>query len=200
MSLRISFSAGVLGLAALALTGCQTVPVPPAPAMAWSVRRPELQSLTRFHLTGRVAVAVAQRGFNANIRWVQNGTRTRMTLSGPLGADAAQVTADGASLSVITPRGRHLGTAAARDILERQLGFEPPLSSLRYWILGVPDPGAPAQVALDAEQRLARLRQDGWSIEYQGYTPVGADWLPRLLTVQRAGVRLRMVVDEWHLQ
>jgi outer membrane lipoprotein LolB len=200
MSRRISLPAALLGLAALALTACQTVSVPPAPPMAWSVRRPELQSLGTFHLTGRVAVAVEQRGFDANIRWAQNGTRTRMILSGPLGADAAQVTADGASLSVITPHGRHLGNAAAREVLVRQLGFEPPLQSLRYWVLGVPDPGTPASVVLDAEQRPTRLRQGGWSIEYHSYMPVGADWLPRLLTVRRAGVRLRMVVDAWRLQ
>ena len=200
MSRRIPLPAALLGLAVLALTACQTVRVPPAPAMAWSVQRPELQSLSAFRLTGRVAVAVEQHGFNANLRWTQNGTRTRMILSGPLGADAAQVTSDGTRLRVITPHGRHLGEAAAQDLLERQLGYEPPLRSLRYWILGVPDPGAPATVALDPEQRLARLGQDGWSIEYQAYMPVGAAWLPRLVTVRRAGVRLRMVVDEWHLQ
>lgn len=200
MSPRTFLSAGLTGLLALSLAACQTVQAPPAPPMAWSVRRPELQSLERFHLSGRVAVAVEQRGFNANIRWAQNGSRTRMILSGPLGADAAQVTSDGTRLRVITPHGRHLGEAAAQDLLERQLGFEPPLRSLRYWILGVPDPGAPATVALDPEQRLARLGQDGWSIEYQAYMPVGAAWLPRLVTVRRAGVRLRMVVDEWHLQ
>lgn len=200
MSRRIPLSAALPGLAALALAACQTVPVPPAPTIAWSVRQPELQSLSTFRLNGRVAVAVEQRGFNANIRWMQSGTRTRMILSGPLGADAAQVTADGASLSVVTPHGRHLGNAAAREVLVRQLGFEPPLQSLRYWVLGVPDPGAAASVALDAEQRPTTLRQGGWSIEYHSYMPVGADWLPRLLTVKRAGVRLRMVVDAWHLQ
>ncbi len=199
MSLRIC-SVTAAALAGLALAGCQSVPVPPAPSVAWSVRRSELQALARFHLTGRVAVAVEKRGFNANIRWAQSGTRARMVLSGPLGADAAQVTANGASLSVVTPHGRHLGDAAAREVLVRQLGFEPPLQSLRYWVLGVPDPGSPASIVLDAEQRPVRLDQDGWSIDYSAYMSVGAAWLPRLMTVQRAGVRLRMVVDEWRLQ
>jgi outer membrane lipoprotein LolB len=187
-------------LAALALSACQTVSVPPAPITAWHVRRPLLQSLDRFRLTGRVAVAVGDQGFNANILWVQHGTRTRMTLSGPLGAGAAQVSDDDGHLAVITSRGRHLGNAAARAVLERQLGFDPPLASLRYWVLGVPDPVLPAHVSIDKAQRLASLRQAGWSILYHAYQPVGADWLPRLLTVRRADVRLRMVVDVWHLQ
>lgn len=190
----------LLVLAALALSACQTVPVPPAPVMAWAIRRPLLQALNRFRLTGRVAVAVGRRGFNADIRWMQHGTRTRMILSGPFGAGATEVSDDGGRLSVATSGGRHLGNVAARAALERQLGFDPPLNSLRYWILGVPDPARPATVSVDAAQRLSRLEQGGWSVEYRAYRPVGADWLPRLLTVRHGDVRLRMVVDAWHLQ
>lgn len=192
--------AALAALAALALSACQTVPVPPAPITAWNVTRPLLQGLDRFELNGRVAVAVGRQGFNADLRWAQRGTRTRVVLSGPFGAGATEVSDVGGALSVITSRGQHLGNAAARAVLERQLGFNPPLRSLRYWILGVPDPSLPASLKLDAAQRLSRLEQAGWSITYRAYSPVGAEWLPRLLTVRRAAVRLRMVVDTWHLQ
>ena len=83
--------------------------------------------------------------------------------------------------------------------LADKLGFEPPLASLRYWVLGVPDPAAPASVQLDSEQRLTGLMQDGWRVDYGAYMPVGAEWLPRLMTLQREGVRVRMVVDGWQL-
>ena len=207
MSLEASPRAGrpraiaALGtLLALALSACQTVPVPPAPLTAWHVRRPLLQAQQRFNLTGRVAVAVGTQGFDADLRWVQSGTGTRVVLSGPFGAGATQVSDRAGELGVITSHGRHLGNAAARAALERELGFDPPLRSLRYWILGVPDPSGPAQVTLDATQRLSHLEQAGWSIDYLAYSPVGAEWLPRLLTVRRGPVRLRMVVDAWHLQ
>ncbi|MDE2049497.1 MAG: outer membrane lipoprotein LolB [Gammaproteobacteria bacterium] len=184
---------------ALALAGCQTVPVSPAPSVAWSVRRPALQNLGRFGLRGRVAVAVGNQGFNAGLRWMQSAAVTRLALTGPLGAGGVEVTADGGELSVVTSSGKRLGTAAAREELEDKLGFEPPLTSLRYWVLGVPDPGAPASVRLDPEQRLTELTQDGWQIDYTSYMPVGAEWLPRLLTLRRAQVRVRMVVDGWQL-
>jgi outer membrane lipoprotein LolB len=197
-----SFPAGVLlaGLAlALALVGCQTVPVPSAPAVAWGVRRPALQTLGRFGLNGRVAVAVAKQGFNAGLRWSQSGTVTHLNLSGPLGAGGVEVTADGSNLSVVTSSGKHLGADEAREELQDKLGFEPPLTSLRYWVLGVPDPGGPASVQLDSQQRLSSLSQDGWRIDYGSYMPVGAEWLPRLMTLQREGVRVRVVVDGWRL-
>lgn len=184
---------------ALALAGCQTVPTPSAPAVAWSVRRPVLQNLDRFGLNGRVAVAVGKQGFNAGLRWSQSGAVARLALTGPLGAGGVEVTADGGNLSVVTSSGKHLGDDTARAELRDKLGFEPPLASLRYWVLGVPDPGAPASVRLDSQQRLASLTQGGWQIDYGAYMPVGAEWLPRLMTLTREGVRVRMVVDEWQL-
>ncbi len=207
MSLEASPRAGrartlaALGaLLAVALSACQTVPVPPAPITAWHVRRPLLQAQQRFTLTGRVAVAVGTQGFNADLRWVQRGTGTRMVLSGPFGAGATQVSDRAGELGVITSHGQHLGNAAARAALERELGFDPPLRTLRYWILGVPDPSTPARITLDATERLTHLQQAGWSVDYLAYRSVGAEWLPRLLTVRRGAVRLRMVVDAWHLQ
>lgn len=184
-----------------ALAGCQTVPVSPAPSVAWSVRRPELQDLGRFGLNGRVAIAVGNQGFNAGLRWMQSAAVTRLTLTGPLGAGGVEVTADAGDLSVVTSNGKRLGNAAARTQLEDKLGFEPPLASLRYWVLGVPDPdpSKPAAVQLDSQQRLTQLTQDGWQIDYTAYMPVGAEWLPRLLTLRRQDVRVRMVVDEWQL-
>ena len=188
------------GLAlALALAACQTVPVAPAPSLAWSVRRPALQTLSRFGLNGRVAVAVANQGFNAGLRWTQTATVTHLALTGPLGAGGVEVTADGSDLSVVTSSGKRLGAAEAHAELEDKLGFEPPLTSLRYWVLGVPDPNAPASLRLDSQQRLTELTQDGWRIDYSAYMSVGAEWLPRLMTLRREDVRVRMVVDGWQL-
>ena len=181
------------------LAGCQTVPVAPAPSVAWSVRRPALQSLDRFGLNGRVAVAVGKQGFNAGLRWTQAAAVTHLALTGPLGAGGVEVTADGGDLSVVTSSGKRLGNTDARTELEDKLGFEPPLTSLRYWVLGVPDPGSPASVQLDSQQRLTELTQAGWQIDYSAYMPVGAEWLPKMLTLRREDVRVRMVVDGWQL-
>ncbi|HXY97755.1 MAG TPA: lipoprotein insertase outer membrane protein LolB, partial [Steroidobacteraceae bacterium] len=76
--------------------------------------------------------------------------------------------------------------------------FEPPLTSLRYWILGVPDPASPADETLDsARQRLTRLEQDGWRIDYASYVAVGSEWLPARLTLERADVKVKLLVDDW---
>lgn len=190
---------GWLILAAALLASCRTVP-PPRPEIpsSWEVRRPQLQARDRFELKGRVAVAAGGEGFNARLRWTQIGRETHMSLDGPLGAGGVQVTSDGSAVSIVTSRGEHFDNESARAELTSRLGFDPPLESLRYWILGVPEPGHEAQESLDPQERLATLQQDGWQIQYTGYMSVGGEWLPSKLTLQRQGVRLRVVVDGWN--
>jgi len=38
---------------------------------------------------------------------------------------------------------------------------------------------------------------DGWQIDYTGYVPNAGGSLPSRLTLQRSGVRVRLIVDGW---
>jgi outer membrane lipoprotein LolB len=182
------------------LAGCRTVPVSFPAAPPWELRRPQLQAREHFELRGRVAVATGHDGFNANLHWTQDGRHSQLTLEGPLGAGAVQVSATGNDLSIVAANGTQLDSAAAHAELATRLGFDPPLASLRYWILGVPDPSQPATEELDqAQQRLQGLSQAGWHINYAVYSAVGPDWVPTRLTLQRDAVRVRLFVDDWQL-
>jgi outer membrane lipoprotein LolB len=191
-----------LGAAAalVALAGCRTAP-PLVPAgESWEARRAQLQAREHFEFKGRVAVAAAGEGFNASLHWIQDGTRSQLTLEGPLGVGGAQISNSGNDLTLITSRGEHLDSEAAHAQLAQRLGFDPPLSSLRYWILGVPDPAQPATEELDqGQQRLSGLTQSGWHISYSSYDASGVEALPSRLSLQRDAVRVRVLVDAWQL-
>jgi outer membrane lipoprotein LolB len=196
--MRNSARLGAVALTVLA--GCRTLPPAPPPGASWEARRPQLQSLTHFQLRGRVAVAAGGEGFNANLHWIQDGARSEVTLEGPLGVGGAQLIATGDELTVVTSRGEHIESAAAHAELAARLGFDPPLASLRYWVLGVPDPTQPSTESLDpAQQRLSGLTQGGWHVEYQSYESAGSDALPARLTLQRDAVRVRLLVDGWQI-
>jgi outer membrane lipoprotein LolB len=198
----------VLLLAALLLAGCATAPLRPAAAPAgWESRRLQLQAVSRFVLDGRIAAAVGQDGFNASLNWVQRGSRSELQLRAPLGFGAAEVTRDGNDIRLRSSKGQSLSGSVASAELARRLGFEPPLDSLRYWVLGVPDPERPAVETLGPEdargQGLAALEQDGWRVDYGEYKAFGEQplqaWLPRRLTLTRAGIRLRLAIDHWQV-
>lgn len=184
-------------LAALVLAGCATPAAKPVVAPPWDERRAELQALPGFELTGRVAVAAAGEGFSAKLRWEQAGERGEVALDGPLGVGGVRIETDGRALEMTDSHGQHLGRDAAREELRRRLGFEPPLASLRYWVLGVPDPADPAAEVVGDDRRLQALEQAGWRVDYTAYVPHGDGWRPQRLTLQRDGVRVRLVVDGW---
>ena len=185
-------------LALCVLAGCRTAPPPFPSPPPWDVRRLQLQAYERFELGGRVAVAAGHDGFNANLHWRQRGAHSQLTLEGPLGSAAVQVSATNDELDIITAHGEHLANDAAHEELRRRLGFDPPLTGLRYWILGVPDPARPATESVDArQQRLTTLAQDGWHIDYLEYVLVEGEWLPARLTLVRDTVRVRLLVDDW---
>jgi outer membrane lipoprotein LolB len=190
---RVGVALLLLTLLAGCVTRVERLPV----GTSWEARRAALQQRERFDFKGRVAVAAGQEGFNARLRWLQDGGRTRLSLDGPLGVGGAEVSLDGSSLSVTTSRGQRLDDDAARAELAARLGFEPPLRSLRYWVQGVPDPALPATEKLDAQRRLASLEQEGWSVEYATYRSAGAEWLPERMTLRREAVRVRLLVDGW---
>ena len=182
------------------IAGCRTAPPTLPPSAPWETRRPQLQAREHFQLKGRVAVAAGGEGFNASLRWTQEGERSQLTLEGPLGVGGAQLTASGNDLTLITSRGEVVDSAAAHAALAERLGFDPPLAALRYWVLGVPDPAEPATESLDpAQQRLKALTQDGWHVDYQSYTSANGEPLPARLTMQRDTVRVRLLVDDWQL-
>jgi outer membrane lipoprotein LolB len=183
--------------ALLALAACQSLP--PAPSTPWPERRAALQALGQYGFSGQFAAATASEGFSAAIQWQQQGAVSDVSLRAPFGVGGARLNYDGTELRVIDSRGTQLDGAAARQEMQRLFGFEPPLSSLRYWLLGVPDPATPASETLGQGDRLASLQQGDWQVDYAEYLEASGHWLPRRLALHRGPVRLKLQVTHWQL-
>lgn len=179
------------------LAACATTrQVPAPPAAGWEQRVAELQQLVSWHLDGRAAVAVGTQGWQATLNWQQRAESTEVHLSGPLGV--------GALMLKRTPEGLSLNGAPPSDAvlaqLQERLGFTLPIDQLRFWLLGVPDPGATFELKRNDQERVSQLIQDAWTIDYDRYMPVDGDVLPALLVLNREGVRVRIVADHWRLR
>jgi outer membrane lipoprotein LolB len=194
-----------LGALLLALTACVTTPTAPPRALDAAGQRSLLRGLEAFSLSGRVAVAAAGQGSTPSVEWRQQRDLSTVKLSGPLGVGSLQLEYSEHSLRLVTGNGDMLVDAQARQVLARELGFVPPFEALRYWILGEPAPADAAAVETrNADGLLQRLEQQQWLILYERYMPVktsgGMAQMPARLTATREGLRLRLVVDRWHLQ
>jgi outer membrane lipoprotein LolB len=183
--------------ALLALAACHTLA--PLPATAWGERRAALQSVEKFEVNGQLAVATPSEGFSANLRWQQQGTASDLLLRAPLGMGGAHLNFDGATLRVTNSQGTQLEGATAEAEVSRVLGFAPPLGSLRYWLLGTPDPASAATETLDGEQRLAQLQQGEWQVDYVEYQQAAGLWLPRRVALHRGEVKVKLQLSHWLL-
>ena len=192
---------GWVAVALLLCAGCASPPQrgTPAAAQPWEQRLPALQAISSFELDGRVAASDGRQGFSAGLHWRQQADGATLDLSAPLGFGAAHIQLGADGLTVTTSQGVTLTHDAASQQLAATLGFEPPLGSLRYWVLGASDPGFPAQESIDDQQRLTHLEQDGWHVECEDYALVGQQWLPRRLTVTRQALHLKLVIHTWRL-
>jgi outer membrane lipoprotein LolB len=195
----------LLALSACAvLSACRTVPPVTVPvvdlglAADWPQRRALLQALRYYQCTGRVAVSAAGQGFNAQFAWRQMGDDTELTLRGPLGVGGLIVRSSAAQLALQTTDGRKLDGEAARAELERATGASLPITTLGYWLLGVPAPDLEATETLVAAEQgqpaqLGALLQQGWQIEYQ---PHGGS--PRQMLLTSGDTRVRLLIDRWN--
>jgi outer membrane lipoprotein LolB len=192
-------------LAALAvlalLAGCGTRPPivnGPGADAPWPQQRAALEHIDRYSLAGRVAVAANGQGFTASLRYGQQPARADLSLDGPLGIGGLRVALAGRDIEVIDSRGRKLDGAAARAELETRLGFELPLDELRWWLLGLPAPG---KADVDAAAESGEIRgfvQNGWHVAINSRAPALGFSLPRRITAERGGARLKLFVERWH--
>lgn len=183
----------LLGAYAL-LSGCMTTrPSSVAQALPWAARLAMLQHDGAWQLDGRAAVALDKQGWQATLNWRQTDTSSDVRLAGPFGVGAleVQLTPAGLALNGAPP------SAAVAAQLQEKVGFALPLEHLRYWLLGVPDPGSPGETQRNAQDRLAQLSQAGWTVTYDRYMSVDGDLLPAHLVLTREAVRVRIVVDRW---
>ncbi len=188
--------------AVLALAACAApqppVSLPADAAAAWTGRQARLSRITHFRLQGRVAVKNGVEAWHLDVAWSQRGPEYVIDLSGPFGAGRVRLTGRNGGPVVLETADGRFTAAEPEQLLYEHTGVRMPVSGLRHWLLGLPGPGA-RPAALDGRGRLARLSRGGWEVRFRAYTLVDGLDLPRLITVERDGVRVRLVVDQWRL-
>ncbi len=194
----MSRALALLLLVILGLAGCSLQP--PLPARSdWAARQETLAGLERWNLSGRISVRTDKDAVNGSLSWVQDGEQLEMGFRGPLGVGGFRLSGDPQQMLFEDSKGEKLVLDEPGSALATQLGGEVPLASLGYWIRAMPDPALQAEQDFEVSGRLQQLRQDGWSVDYERYALQGLVAMPGKVTIQRDGIRIRLVVDNWSL-
>ena len=145
-----------------------------------------------FELTARIAMKVRDDAASGNIAWRHSALEDELLLTSPLGQGLARIMRTGEEVTLTMQDGREFRAANAESLTEKALGFRLPLEGLADWVRARPAPGL-AFTRKDAEGRLARIEQFGWTIEYLEY----AGQLPSRLNLTYPGVQLRLAISGW---
>ena len=187
----------------LLLTACAPMrPQRPVGAALPGEAAQALRCVDRWSLRGRAAFRIPGSSGSFRLNWQQQGDRYRLALEGPLGAGAMRIEGDAAEVVVESKGERRVYAAAPELVLAQILGYELPLQSLRYWVLGLSDPhvGPATWGFVGAETGEPVLRQAGWTVRYEEWSPsLSPVFLPARLILEREDIFLRVLIEHWDL-
>ena len=174
------------------LSACATVPVEPVVHYS-KMAREHLYRMERWSFEGRLALTGKNDSWSASINWGHRPDDEKIKLSGPLGQGATVIQLTGDLVTIDRGDGHAQSSTQPEEFINQQLGMFVPVHSLRYWVIGLPEPTS-AFV-----ETAAGFTQSGWLIEYKQMQPVDNQSMPRKITVTNARVKLKLIIDQWVL-
>lgn len=190
-----------LFLCALLLAGCTSTPklIPVSnPGVTWQKHQRELAQLEQWRLKGRIAIKNDHEAWFLKIDWQQQPGNYAVLLSGPFNG---MVHLSGNHELVELNDGEQTFQAPdAELLLLEHTGIRMPVNGLRYWVLGLPQPGKTVKdLQLDVEGRMTSLYQDEWQVSVDRYQEYNGKVLPAKLVIQNHHLNVRLIVDQWQL-
>jgi outer membrane lipoprotein LolB len=188
----------VLLFVAVLISACVTSKSLELPELSdWESRQNILVGVDEWEFDGRIGVSAGDEGFNGQLRWRQDGVVFRARINGPLGAGNVFNNGDRRKITVTDRQGTVTELHDAEAELRQMYGWTIPVTSLRFWALGIPDPASPAETEFGEDGQLSTLRQQDWEVEFTQYREGGGQLMPRRLTAVNDDVKVRLVIDNW---
>lgn len=174
------------------LSACSAVTVKPNGIYSKHARI-HLYKLDRWSFDGRLAITGQNDSWSANLGWKHSSGQEEMKLSGPMGQGAAVIQLTDDFVSIDRGNGQVETSAQPEEFVNRQLGIFVPVRSLRYWVLGLPEPTQAFAETIDG------FTQAGWLITYNQMQADFNPPMPRKITVVNSHVKLKLIIDQWIL-
>ena len=175
-------------------SGCSKTPEAP------SANAISNKNLRTFEASGKMGFSNGQKGGNANLQWAQAGDNYRINVYGPFGSGSMNIEGQNGRVLLTSAEGKVYHASTPEELVRKELGWEIPVNGLRYWLQGIAAPGTPpSHVAKDSNNRLARIVQHGWTVDYEDYQEVQGKAVPYKMQLQNGDIRLKFIFNQWHL-
>lgn len=170
-----------------------------SPAETWAQRQSQLSAIHNWTLNSVISLRDAQKVTFANLRWQQSGREYEQNISGPFNIGGARIEGEPGNVTLWQSAQEKYTATTPEGLVYKATGFSVPISSMVYWVRGIPVPGGKATTQLDAQNRLSVLRQQGWQINYLDYTTVNGMDLPSTIQMSNGPLQMKMVIKQWRV-
>lgn len=188
----------VLSLAVLFLAGCAHFQKPLVfKPVAWKERQVGLKQITTWEMHGALSVTYDHKRDVVRFKWVQNQDNYNIHISGPLNIGGARIFGDASGVEFCRTRKKCIKADTPEQLTLNQLGWQFPISNIRYWILALPVPCAKIDaVSVDQYGHLTDLHQSGWQIKYSEFQSnvVNNVNLPKVIELTNREVSIKIKV------
>lgn len=191
----------ILGSALIA--GCVNT-TPPQSSTNFQTQNPaqrqtQLATVTSWDAAGALSI---QRGGQSpaimRFEWHQQGPNTyQIHLAASLNVAEMTITGTPGRVTLQSDNKAPQSAPTADQLMQKALGWSLPVSSLWYWVRGMPAPGANQGAQYDHFGHLVSLQQSGWSIHLSDFHTVNGADLPQVIELQRPGLMARIVIKNW---
>jgi outer membrane lipoprotein LolB len=185
----------------------------------WDWRQQQLANIDEWEIHARAAIMVSakstQSGGFANdlaidkvypvgITWSRQQAHFSMVIEAPFGQGVIRIesnlsTDKDKQFKLTLADGNYRLGATPDGLLVQLLGWRIPVTGLKSWIKGLPQPDVESNYEIDGFGRLKSLRQNGWLVNYLDYFPAQkqAQQLPKRLYLKHNNVGIKIVIERW---
>lgn len=180
------------------LSACQPTRQPPL--ADGTQQAPLLLKVDRWRAEGKLSLSYAGERDTASFDWRQNKQDYTLHLFGPLGQGSTRLKRKGETVTLESAKTGRQTAQSAEHLMLANLGWQVPVSNMQYWIRGLVAPSPPPTATQTNDSaHLAKLRQEGWQVDYQRYETFNGWHLPTKLIAERDDIRIRLIIKQWSL-
>jgi len=195
----------LLGL--LLISACTSKPIKKEAPADWQSKQAALAEADSWRMHARIGLRGMARSGSASLIWVETPEQRSLRLLGPLGGGQVLLQQDATGVSIQDSKGRIWHGQDAGELVYRVTGWQIPVSGLRWWLLGLTEPGSKAETTVDAAHRLVSVQQASWKVSLDKYTLFGDHELPASIVMETVAgredgryIRIKVIVKDWVME
>lgn len=170
-------------------------------SLSWAEREIKLSAMLQWQFHGDFLLNIPNHKIRAGLSWKQEKDQYSLIFFGPFGLVEAKLDGDAHLVHLKDNKGNDYSADNPETLIKQQFACSLPLSSLYYWVRGLPSPAEVQNRKDDLFHRIEDLEQEGWHIHYIAYQRVQDLELPQEIQFKQDDLTLDLMIDKggWKL-